>query len=129
MMNNVINPSYHILLQKYLVNCCMRYELACTELDDEDFETMVTMLVSHWEDIQHPHKELIDLEFLKARLEATYIDFPSIVRALAVEKARDIPGSPCHGWTYQDKEKYIQFMMGKNFNHVSTSTEALPRLQ
>ncbi len=121
MMNNIL-PNGTLLLTKYLVNCCMRYELGVKELDDNEFEGVANTLVFRWHEIVHPYKSVIDLEMLKAGAHATYITFPVLIRKMAVEKATLIPDSPCFGWSYASKQQYCEAMQDKNCNHVPNFT-------
>lgn len=112
----MIIANYNLALTRYLVQCCMRHELACSDVTNEAFEENAKTVLEHWDEILHPHKALVDKSRLEKSFDGSYITFPSIVRNLAIERASNIPGSPCYGWKYDDKHAYCAETMGRCFN-------------
>jgi hypothetical protein len=71
------------LLTHYLIHSVLYYELDESILTDQEFDELHEMLLTYWDQIEHPHKKLIDIELLNSSSSGFYIEFPSMARGAA----------------------------------------------
>lgn len=70
----------NLLVPHYLIACYQYYVLDDPLLSDATFEHIVAELEAKWDGITHPHKHLLDREFLKSGFHLTY---PTIIKGAA----------------------------------------------
>ncbi len=71
------------LLARYLTHCYLYYEMSETRLTDQEFDELADALRDRWNEVGHPHKELVDYDSLKETTSGFYIKYPSIIKGCA----------------------------------------------
>ena len=72
------------LVSWFMIGSYAYYDLNKNVMTDYDFDFLVMRLKEEWDNINHPHKELITLTNLNAG-SGYDIDFPSIVKGATVD--------------------------------------------
>jgi len=69
----------------FLVHSYLYYRLDRAEITDSEFDQLCQRLIKEWDEIDHNHKGLIDIEALKAGsgFYLTEDDYPLIVKNIA----------------------------------------------
>jgi hypothetical protein len=49
-----------LLVPHYLVHCYLYYQVGRGLIRDDVFDALAARLADEWEDVEHPHKDLID---------------------------------------------------------------------
>jgi hypothetical protein len=86
-----------MVMSDYLIEICLRNELACQARDDWQFNDMVNILYDNWDTINHYHKHRIDKDKLLTNPGGSHISIPTQVRAVACAIARKLPSGPMSG--------------------------------
>lgn len=76
----------HNLVQVYLMSCYLYEHLCCQVIDDSEFDELCQLIDLSWDDIDHPHKHLIDRDALDSAT-ASYLqedDFTSMIKGAAI---------------------------------------------
>ena len=73
------------VLQRCLMASYAYYYRFCSVIEDEEFDAMMASLVKHWDDFEHPHKSLLEIEDLKAGTAFTikFEDYPQVIKQAA----------------------------------------------
>jgi NAD-dependent DNA ligase len=71
------------LLTDYLIHSYLYYHLADSVLTDNEFDALAKELSVRWDEVDHPHKNLVEIESLKKTSSGYYITFPTIVKHCA----------------------------------------------
>jgi len=77
------------LVSWFLMSSYCYYEVHCPIMCDHSFDYLVQRLKEHWDEADHPHKELIT----ESHLDATTgydINYPTIVKVASSEFLRGI---------------------------------------
>lgn len=69
------------LVAHYLIHSFLYYRLQTSVVSDAVFDQIVVSLGKRWDDITHPHKALLDKEFLKSGFHIA--EYPEIVKGAA----------------------------------------------
>ena len=80
-----------LLVPKYLIHSYLYYEQDTNLISDEEFNSICKKLLDNFDEIEHPHKYLLDKESLKANTEFT-IKYPSIVKHCAKIRYKEAIG-------------------------------------
>lgn len=78
----VINDNQ--LIPYYLMSCYLYYKKNEQVLTDKEFDDLCRELYEKWEQLDHPHKKLINKELLLANTGYSII-FPNIVKQSAFD--------------------------------------------
>ncbi len=108
------NNKYGKLLSEYLVECLLLNELAVRRTTRKQFEEMALQLSVHWDEIIHYHKHTVDKDKLLSHPYGEYIKFQSIVRSIACQVARKIPGNPMSDQSIEFINKYVCMRMNED---------------
>lgn len=100
------NP-YAKLLSDYLVEVCLRNELACQSRDDAQFNDMVNIIYENYDDIRHYYKSNVDKDKLLTNPGGSHIVIPSQARSLACHIARTLPNNPMHNRELSYVNQYV----------------------
>lgn len=76
----------HNLVQVYLMSCYLYEHRGLQVLDDEEFDEVCKWLDEEWEEIDHPHKSLINRDYLSTS-SGFYLsedDFPNRIKGAAL---------------------------------------------
>ena len=79
----IVRERPNALVAHYLIHCYLYYVQDVTVVTDAAFDEMVSMLYSKWDSITHPHKHLLDREFLKSGFHIAKESYPGIVKGAA----------------------------------------------
>jgi len=77
------------LVSWFMIGGYSYYILGDRVMEDSDFDYLVLRLKEHWDEIDHPHKELITEGHLDAAT-AYDIDYPTIAKCTAHNYLREI---------------------------------------
>ena len=80
-----------LLIPKYLIHSYLYYEQDTNLITDEEFNAICKELLDNFDEIEHPHKHLLDKESLKANTGFT-IKYPSIVKHCAKIRYKEAIG-------------------------------------
>lgn len=80
-----------LLVPKYLIHSYLYYEQDTNLITDEEFNAICKELLDNFDEIEHPHKHLLDKESLKANTGFT-IKYPSIVKHCAKIRYKEAIG-------------------------------------
>lgn len=73
----------NLLLAHYLIHCCCYYELDATILTDTEFDGLAHDLAARWDEVDHPHKQLVNIDSLREATSGYYLKYPGIVQSCA----------------------------------------------
>ncbi len=85
MVRNLIEAHPNLLVAYFLICSWLYYVKHVSIISDALFDEICETLYAHWDDIDHPHKKLIDRDALQAGT-GYYIphgDYPGMTRAAA----------------------------------------------
>ena len=80
-----------LLIPKYLIHSYLYYEQDTNLITDEEFNAICKELLDNFDEIEHPHKHLLDKESLKANTGFT-IQYLSIVKHCAKIRYKEAIG-------------------------------------
>lgn len=83
----LIAKSRHLLVPHFLIHSYLYYVLDAPVVSDSTFDLIVSRLAAEWDDIEHPHKSLIDRSLLKSGF---YLAYPPIVIGSALQLKADL---------------------------------------
>jgi len=111
----LVRRSPHVAVPHYLIHCFLYYKLGTSVISDAAFDEIVSILSSNWDRIEHPHKALLDREFLKSGYHLS--DYPKIAVGAAfslLEDARMIPKGSAFWWSlaWPESEDDIKAALG-----------------
>lgn len=69
------------LVAHYLIHCYLYYQMQTSVVSDQVFDALVDALGRRWDAIEHPHKALLDRDFLKSGFHIAA--YPLIVKGAA----------------------------------------------
>lgn len=76
----LIRANPNLLVPHFLLHSWLYYVADTPAIQDATFDVIVKELGERWEDIEHPHKHLIDPALLKSGF---YLQYPPIVEGAA----------------------------------------------
>lgn len=85
--DDLLDPAYVDLLEPgllvphYLIHCHLYYGCSVSIISDEAFDELARRLDEEWDEVEHPHKKLIEREALGA--SGYYLKLPRMVKASA----------------------------------------------
>jgi hypothetical protein len=83
------------LVPLYLMSSFLYYYCDDAFYTDEEFDILAKRLLTHWGEISHPHKYLIDFKSLKKTSSAFYIkrhEYPLIVEQASLQLLETLRG-------------------------------------
>lgn len=86
-----MSKDLNLLVPKYLIHSYLYYEQDTNLISDEEFNSICKKLLDNFDEIEHPHKYLLDKESLKANTGFT-IQYPSIVKHCAKIRHKEATG-------------------------------------
>lgn len=83
LMWDVVGANVNLSVPWYLMASYAYYELDSPFIPDGDFDDLAKLMLSRWDDIQHPHKDYITKDDLKG---GTLLrrDYPEITKDAAI---------------------------------------------
>lgn len=73
----------NLLVPHYLIHCYLYYVMDSPVISDEAFDEIARSLSDGWDSIDHPHKHLLDRDFLKSGFHIPRDHYPPITRGSA----------------------------------------------
>jgi hypothetical protein len=77
-----------VLVPYYLMSSYLYYEKNTQVLTDAEFDKVCFLLHEKWDEIDHPHKKIIEKENLLAQTGYN-IEYPNIVKLTSMDWSRD----------------------------------------
>jgi hypothetical protein len=87
-MTNINQLSTNQLVSYYMMSSYIYYvanSFLESPLSDTEYDELCKRLLSEWDDVDHPHKKLIDFNSLTAGTGFYLNDYPTIVKNAAVD--------------------------------------------
>ena len=87
-MTNINQLSTNQLVSYYMMSSYIYYvanSFLESPLSDTEYDDLCKRLLSEWDDVDHPHKKLIDFKSLRAGTGFYLKDYPRIVKNAAVD--------------------------------------------
>ena len=87
-MTNINQLSTNQLVSYYMMSSYIYYAASSfleSPLDDTEYDALCKRLLDEWDDVDHPHKKLIDFNSLTAGTGFYLKDYPTIVKNAAAD--------------------------------------------
>lgn len=77
----------------YLMSSFLYYKMQTSVISDFEYDALAKILIDKWDEVTHQHKNLIDIDDLKAGTGYAISDYPKIIQGAACQWHKDVKGA------------------------------------